>query len=560
MEEPTLFPDDSLTVPPVPDNIDDSDEKAYLQKCEYLDHNPFFSLSPCYLYDYLETIFARPFDSSVPEEPFEEQGSKEYQKWLNEVIEGRPHDYSENQFHYNPLAFFKEKRSKPKVSKKTGKVSEYKNTHRIIFRDDWASQDFLQSRYFALMAPITYVGKSTQNKNARFLYAFTIDLDGVGMEQLEALFIYMSRPWSSGNAKGYPVIPIPNIIVNSGHGLHLYYTMKYPLALFEENVKYLQRICKGLYDLAWFPKNDKNGEPGTTTVKKLQCLGVYHAFRMPETRTKPLRINKDTNEPVGEGLPIRAWLTDTPHYTISDFAPYLKYSEPDIFKPAVIEKLERGGRMHNPKRPTLEQARKIYGEDWYNNRGKEKKTFVIDRPLYDWWLNRLKDNRNDEVKEGHRYYCIMALASFAKKCGIGFDELKKDAYSLIKPFDDLTAKQDNHFTSKDVDVALKAYSKPNSIRWKPEMLAAWTGMSIKRTKRNRRDQETHLARNRVLQAYDDPEGTWRNKDGRPVATKENSKEATKVARWRAEHPDSHNKSQCARDLRMSRTTVTKWWE
>lgn len=281
---------------------------------------------------------------------------------------------------------------------------------------------------------------------------------------------------------------------------------------------------------------------------------------MPETRTKPLRINKDTNEPVGEGLPIRAWLTDTPHYTISDFAPYLKYSEPDIFKPAVIEKLERGGRMHNPKRPTLEQARKIYGEDWYNNRGKEKKTFVIDRPLYDWWLNRLKDNRNDEVKEGHRYYCIMALASFAKKCGIGFDELKKDAYSLIKPFDDLTAKQDNHFTSKDVDVALKAYSKPNSIRWKPEMLAAWTGMSIKRAKRNRRDQETHLARNRVLQAYDDPEGTWRNKDGRPVATKENSKEATKVARWRAEHPDSHNKSQCARDCGLSRPTVTKWWE
>ena len=168
----------------------------------------------------------------------------------------------------------------------------------------------------------------------------------------------------------------------------------------------------------------------------------------------------------------------------------------------------------------------------------------------------LKNNRADEVKEGHRYYCIMALASFAKKCGIGFDELKKDAYSLIDSFEDLTTKQDNHFTSKDVDVALGAYKKRNSIRWKPEMIAAWTGIPIKRTKRNRRKQTTHLRmarNNRDILAEEKGKQFWWEGHGRK------SQEET-VKSWRRLHPDNHNKSQCARDCGLSRPTVTKWWE
>ena len=32
-----------------------------------------------------------------------------------------------------------------------------------------------------------------------------------------------------------------------------------------------------------------------------------------------------------------------------------------------------------------------------------------------------------------------------------------------------------------------------------------------------------------------------------------------VLQWREEHPGNHNKSECARDLNLTRPTVRKWW-
>ena len=40
--------------------------------------------------------------------------------------------------------------------------------------------------------------------------------------------------------------------------------------------------------------------------------------------------------------------------------------------------------------------------------------------LYDWWLHRIAD----EIRVGHRFYGIMTLAIYAKKCGIDEDELR----------------------------------------------------------------------------------------------------------------------------------------
>ena len=40
-----------------------------------------------------------------------------------------------------------------------------------------------------------------------------------------------------------------------------------------------------------------------------------------------------------------------------------------------------------------------------------------ERDLYDWWLHRIAD----ESRVGHRFYGIMTLAIYAKKCGIDED-------------------------------------------------------------------------------------------------------------------------------------------
>ena len=547
-----------------PEDIDDSAEREFYAKAEFIEQQRFVDfpdLSRVYLPDFIGEIFERPQGDLKSVEPFEERQGDRYIKWREEENAGKEHDYSEGQFQYNPIVFYKSKRNgaKGNVRHQDGTGSSDQNTHRLALKDDWRSKDWLQSRYFALMAPITYVGKSTANKNARYLYAFTVDLDGVGVEQLKLLFRGFSLTWPQELIKGLPRIPIPNIIVSSGHGMHLYYIMRYPLALYEWNAKLLQQISRSLYHLAWYPANKKKGYPGTSTEEKIHCLGIYHMFRLPETMTKPLRVDKKTGATVGTGVPILAWKLRSEHYTLSDFVKYMAYDSKDkkTFSPKVVAELERGGRLLDPNRLTLEQARKKYGEEWYQNRDKPKGRFTTNRRLYDWWLEKLREPRKNDVKVGHRYFCIMALAAFAKKCGIERKELQADAEALLDTLDDLTTKSDNHFKKSDINVALKAYDKEDSVRWSPRMIEHWTDIEMKKTKRNRRKQNLHLAGARAIQNINDPEGEWR---GRPEATLENSKEAALIREWIQSHPDSHNKALCARDLNMSRTTVTKWWK
>lgn len=577
MKERKLFEDEhperiQLNLFGEPADIDDSAEREFYAKGEFIEKQRFVDfpdISRVYLRDFIGEIFERPQGEVKFVEPFEERQGERYLKWRQEENAGKEHDYTDSQFQYNPIVFYKSKRKNAKndVRHQDGTGSSDQNTHRLVLKDDWQSKDWLQSRYFALMAPITYVGKTTLNKNARYLYAFAIDLDGVGMEQLRMLFVYFRRTFSQGLLKGLPIVPIPNIIVNSGHGLHLYYIMRFPLALYEENAKLLQQVCKSLYNLTWYPANKKNGEPGTSTVEKVHCLGIYHMFRMPETMTKPLRINKRTGETYGTGVPIQAWKLKSEHYRLSDFAKYYVYNDylKKTFTPKVIEELERGGKMLNPKRLTLEQARKKYGEEWYQNRDKPKGRFYTNRRLYDWWLAKLRDVNNSGVKVGHRYYCVMALAAFAQKCGIEREELQEDAYSLLNTLEDLTDNPDNHFVQSDIDAALEAYDKETTIRWSPRMIEHWTDIEMKKTKRNRREQNTHLKIARlsrdVLTEEKGKEHWWEG-GGRPkgaVATIENSKIAAQVKNWREHHPDSHNKSECARELGLDRKTVRKWW-
>ena len=53
--------------------------------------------------------------------------------------------------------------------------------------------------------------------------------------------------------------------------------------------------------------------------------------------------------------------------------------------------------------------------------------WTVKRDLYDWWLRRIAD----EIKVGHRFYGIMTLAIYAKKCDIDEDELREDAFGLL---------------------------------------------------------------------------------------------------------------------------------
>ena len=455
---------------------------------------------------FIDTLFqrGRGFDDC-----FEERQSEEYQEWARQANSGVEEiDYtSYRHWRYNPIIFSKE-----------GK----KNIHRILLKDDTETLHWAQGRKFAIMPPATFVGRNNWNRNARYLYAIAIDLDGVDPERLEGFFWMMTKP------EHYPT---PNILVNSGHGLHVYFLLDEPVPLYSpEAWKALTKLKHNLTAVVW--RSDSSTIPKT----QMQFQPILQAFRMPGTLTK-------------FGEKITAWeCLGRKSYTIEELNSVLlgsyKLTEDEI---SAIK-----GHPYNPNKITLEEAKRRYPE-WYQNRVVEKKrvgkTWNVNRAVYDWWRGRLREGHNN--LEGHRYWSIMVLFIYASKCKIPFEEAMEDAMSYLGQFDALTKREDNHFTEEDIIAASKAYHD-NSCKFPIKKIEALTLFRIDSpSRRNGRKQEEHLLRLRVVQQALTP--NWREGNGRKP-------EKEKVRAWRAGHPENTNKSQCARDLGLSRPTVRKWWE
>ena len=116
----------------------------------------------------------------------------------------------------------------------------------------------------------------------------------------------------------------------------------------------------------------------------------------------------------------------------------------------IILALMRKGRL------SLAEAKEKY-PDWYERRIVKKERrgrWTVKRDLYDWWLHRIAD----EIRVGHRFYGIMTLAIYAKKCGISEEELRHDAFSLLEPYDDMSVEDINRFTKDDVVCALEMFN------------------------------------------------------------------------------------------------------
>ena len=119
-----------------------------------------------------------------------------------------------------------------------------------------------------------------------------------------------------------------------------------------------------------------------------------------------------------------------------------------------IQALMRKSRL------SLAEAKEKY-PDWYDRRVVKKERrgrWTVKRDLYDWWLHRIAD----EIKVGHRFYGIMTLAIYAKKCNIDEAELRRDAFDLLKPYDDMSEEDINRFTKDDIVCALH---RSYSCRW-----------------------------------------------------------------------------------------------
>lgn len=306
---------------------------------------------------------------------------------------------------------------------------------------------------------------------------------------------------------------MPTYIVSSGTGLHLYYVFEKSIMLFPNVVKQLQKYKRELTRILWqgyITKLEDN----------VQYESLFQGFRVVGTITK-------------KGERARAFETGkrvTMEY-MNEFVRDEFKTDDFVYKSNL----------------TLEQAKEKYPE-WYEKRivnKQAKGTWICKRALYDWWKDRIEN----EAKTGHRYYCMMMLAVYARKSGIDREELEKDAFIFMEKFDKLPASEDNPFTEKDVIDALQAYDD-RYMTYPINSISYLTDIHIEKNKRNYRKQKDHIIVMNTMKTLKKQLGE-EVKEGRP------SKEYI-VKEYRKNNPNA-KKSQCIKETGLDKKTVYKWW-
>lgn len=390
----------------------------------------------------------------------------------------------------------------------------------------------------AFLAPCSFVGGKKDLEHLRFVHAFVVDLDDVGMDQLHDLFHEIT----------VGLLPRPTFIVNSGTGLHLYYVLAEPYHVYRDRLQGLAAVKHSLIEHCWNPYTSRLQEDGDK-----QYSGLVQPYRIPGTRTK---LDKDKDgRIVMQQYPVLAfrvgdkWTLDQ----LLDFKPCVPSKYPDnMAKAAELLKLGR---------TPLVEAKEKWPE-WYDRRivhleplkqaGKDYR-WNLSSNVYNWWLKRVG---TEVQKSGHRYHCILCLAIYAVKCNIPFEQLQKDAYRLIPVLDQYTDREDNHFLKSEVDKALLVYKQKSYVTFPLNSIEHLSGLTIERNKRNGRKQEVHLAGARAIQKINDEfNGTnWREGNGRP---KGSGTKRELVCQYIDEHPDATQR-EIAKALGISKTTVNKW--
>ena len=369
--------------------------------------------------------------------------------------------------------------------------------------------NLLLSDNFIIVSPISYIGKSRQSQNARYIYAMAIDLDGVTEQHyLVDLFHQIEI--------GY--LPKPTYIVWSGTGLHLYYQFVNAIPCYKNVTRQLSELKTALTKKIW---NIHVSE----LHKKPQIESLFQGFRIVGGITK--NGNRTKAFAFGDKVSIE----------------YL-----NTFVPKASQMTEFNYKSDLP----LAEAKKKYPE-WYEKRVIQKQpkgTWQANKAVYDWWHNRLLE----QIAEGHRYYGIMVLAIYAKKCGVPIEVLEDDAFGLVEEMEKLTVSDDNHFTREDVLAALEMFND-NYITFPIDTITKLTDIHIEKNKRNGRKQELHLMVARSTKAVLKQVGELKS-DGRPKGsgTKEDI-----VAEWQKQYPKG-KKADCIRMTGLSKPTVYKYWK
>lgn len=396
---------------------------------------------------------------------------------------------------------------------------------RIMLKDTWKDDfyDYVEGNKMTLCGGLVYRGKSNKLENAQRMNALIFDLDGVGDSEIRNLLLRFGQP-----AERLRTLPMPTFIVMSGTGIHIYYVFQDPIDLYP-NIKLQLKSLK--YDLTFRIWEYKS----TSSCQQIQYQSINQSFRMVGSINEKYVV------------PIVAYKTGE-RVTLDYLNKYARFEENKVDM----------NRPFRPSKITRFEAKESYPE-WYERvvikKKKQPKKWDISGKvhgndpfaLYNWWLKKVV-----EVKGGHRYFYMMCLVIYACKCDVPRKKLEEDLQIV---FNELrTYEHTNPLTQEDIKSALEIYSK-EYYNFTIADIEKLTGIYINRNKRNGRTRAQHLGRARAVLNFDDPEGNWRNKNGRPKGSGTLQK---KVQEWRKQNP-SGRKIDCERETHISRHTILKWW-
>lgn len=363
------------------------------------------------------------------------------------------------------------------------------------------------------LLPCGFYGRRWTSERASSIFAMVFDLDEVEENHLSNLLFQLQNK----------VIPQPTYIVNSGHGLHLWYVFEEPIKLNLQNKDIIVKYVNGLkYDL---------GEYRIFTdylcgSNEQGFQNYVHAYRMPGSATKMGAPYIVTAFKSGKKVTL-SYLAD---FTTGNFKETLEES---------------------PSKYTLEECKTLFPQ-WYERITTGKIcTYPRNPAIYESYLKRLEN----EAQYKCRYWCIYVLAAIAAQCGIEYEKLKEDAYSLLPRFVELS--DEDIFTAEDIEAGLRNYYAPDALKLSNATKTELTRIEFKQARRNHLKQAEHLEQARAIRDIKQRRAgkEWRNNNGRPKGsgTKEHI-----IKEWREENPDG-TKADCIRSTGISKPTVYKYW-
>ena len=401
----------------------------------------------------------------------------------------------------------------------------YKIRH-PLYRDTWEQDymDLVERKENCVCGGLVYRQRRNLLKNAQRMNALIFDLDGVGDHEIRNLLHRFTL--DAGTLRS---LPVPTFLVASGTGVHLYYVLDEPVDLFPNIKLQLKSMKHDLTFKIWEYK-------ATSRIESIQYQSINQGFRMAGSMNEK------------HGVELRAFRTGG-RISIEQLNKY-------VIDPKNRVDLQQRFR---PSKMTLEEAKESYPE-WYQRvvvegNKKQKKWDIAGKvngedpfALYHWWMRQV-----NQVKGGHRYFFMMCLAIYAAKCDVPKAKLKEDlqaVYTVLQRIE-----HTNPMKKEDIKSALDAYSK-EYYNFTLNDIEKLSEIRIERNKRNGRKQKDHIKLMNFVRDEINGNKDWRKGNGRP---KGSGTAATKVAAYRAEHPEA-SVTEVARALQISRPTVYKWWD